>query len=158
MGGAVYPCNSSVPLSYFQGTVTPPIPCGAHFRLPSSYTLTCSPACPQAQMILTAMKNYGLYVMDQNGNGAGFIYLSMYWNGSAFVNPWNATDTNNLTKIPMSAFEVVPPYGCASVAACVKTRAEPLGLDPGICAFIPEQWRHEHPALYRRLCHYLRRH
>lgn len=156
-GGSVYPCNSNLPLSNYKGTITPPIPCGVHWRLKSSYVLNCSPACPQAQMIVTALKQYGAFMMDQ-GTPPGTLYLANYQqpNGTWIV-PWDANDVRNIQAIPMSALEVVPPPNCASVAACVKyagKNSAPYGLNPGICRFIPQWWKEKHPLLYKRLCRY----
>lgn len=152
-GGSVYPCISNLPMSYYNGTVTPPIPCGVHWRLKSSYVLNCT--CPQAQMIVRAMKKYGLFMMDQ-GTPPGTIYLANYQQGDGtWIVPWDANDVKNIAAIPMSALEIVPPPGCTSVAACVKYSAKktaPYGLNPGICALLPDWWKREHRLLYRRLC------
>lgn len=156
MGGSVYPCNASIPLSYFNGTVTPPVPCGVHWRLQASYVLTCT--CPQAQMIVTALKNYGAYLMDQ-GTPPGTIYLANYQQADGtWIVPWDANDVKNIAAIPMSALEIVPPPGCASIAACIKTTNTPYGLNPGVCPILPHWWRVQHRLLYARLCHPVRRH
>jgi hypothetical protein len=100
------------------------LPSGAHLRLKASYTMTCS--CPQTQMVLTALKTYGAFVMDTGGYAAT-IYFASYYDGTKWVQPWDQVDLNNLRKLPVTAFEVVPAKGCAtSAGSCGSVPALPL--------------------------------
>lgn len=89
------------------------LPSGVRLRLPASYTMTCSPACPQTQMILTAMKKYGLFITDTGGY-PGTIYMAAYYSNGSWGMPWDQTDLNNLRKLPVNVFEVVAAPGCTT--------------------------------------------
>ena len=96
------------------------IPLGAHLRLKSSFSLSCGANCPQAQMVVTALKTYGAYVMDTGGY-AGYVYMASTTDSNGnWIFPWNASDIASLDSIPISAFEVVPPPGCSSIVTCEK--------------------------------------
>ena len=71
-------------------------PMGARFRLKASVDI--SGFSPQLQVILTAMKKYGLFLAD---NGSPF-YIS-----GAPDSRWNDDDLHNLSKLHGSDFEVV---------------------------------------------------
>ncbi len=71
-------------------------PMGARFRLRASVDI--SGFSPQVQVILTAMKKYGLFLAD---NGSPF-YIS-----GAPDSRWNDDDLHNLSKLHGSDFEVV---------------------------------------------------
>lgn len=122
MGNSVPPAYADTQPSYFQGTVGPPISTGIHFRLKASYTLACT--CPQAQMIVRAMKDYGAYMMDQ-GTPAGTLYLANYYEHDHWVVPWDIEDVLHIHTIPISELEIVAPPGCATVAACYRFPVTP---------------------------------
>lgn len=71
-------------------------PMGARFRLKASVDI--SGYSPQLQVILKALKRYGMFLAD---NGSGF-YLS-----GAPDSRWNDDDLHNLSKLHGSDFEVV---------------------------------------------------
>jgi hypothetical protein len=72
-------------------------PMGMRMRLKSSYVIP-STAGPQARVILTALKKYGLIVAD---NGSNWFITG------AADSRWNDTDLDQLKTVPGSAFEVV---------------------------------------------------
>jgi hypothetical protein len=65
-------------------------------RLKASYDISSFP--PQAKVILTALKQYGM-VMADNGS-------SMYVSGAP-DNRWSNDDLGSLKQVPASAFEVI---------------------------------------------------
>jgi hypothetical protein len=69
---------------------------GMRMRLKASYDITSFP--PQSQVILAALKKYGM-IMADNGS-------SMYLSGDP-DNRWNNDDLDALKQVPASAFEVV---------------------------------------------------
>lgn len=71
-------------------------PMGMRMRLKASYDISGFP--PQSQVILAALKKYGM-IMADNGS-------SMYLSGEP-DNRWNNNDLNSLKGVPASAFEVV---------------------------------------------------
>src|SRR5579863_8553490 len=71
-------------------------PMGMRLRLKASYDISSFP--PQAQVILTALKQYGM-IMADNGS-------SMFVSGDP-DNRWNNNDLGTLKQVPASAFEVV---------------------------------------------------
>ncbi len=82
-------------------------PMGMRMRLKASYDISGFP--PQSQVILGALKKYGM-IMADNGSS---IYLS----GDP-DNRWNNNDLGSLKSVPASAFEVVlisPLYTPANV-------------------------------------------
>jgi hypothetical protein len=82
-------------------------PMGMRMRLKASYDISGFP--PQSQVILAALKKYGM-IMADNGSS---IYLS----GDP-DNRWNNNDLGSLKSVPASAFEVVlisPLYTPANV-------------------------------------------
>ena len=118
-------------LQYSQTAFTPPAshwagnstnayaaPMGMRLRLKSSYDITSFP--PQSQVILAALKKYGM-IMADNGS-------SMFISGDP-DNRWNNSDLNTLKQVPASAFEVVlinPLYTPSNV---------PTGPLPAIISF-----------------------
>jgi hypothetical protein len=82
-------------------------PMGMRLRLKANYDI--SQFSTNMQVILTAMKNYGL-IMADNGS-------SMYISGVP-DNRWDNNDLHNLSQVPASAFEVLqmtPLYTAANV-------------------------------------------
>lgn len=103
------------PATYSDGaapTRTPAaLPMGAHLRLRSDYTLTCSPACPQTQIFITALKQYGAIIADTDSM-QGYADMGLHAEWTADPTPgavagWDATDIENLNNIPLSQFEIV---------------------------------------------------
>ena len=93
-------------------------PMGMRLRLQASYDITGFST--NVQVILTALKKYGLILAD---NGSA-MYLS-----GAPDDRWSNDDLHNLSSVPASAFEVVqmnPVYTAASV---------PQGAAPAISSF-----------------------
>jgi hypothetical protein len=86
------------PARHFASNSTDPHlpPMGLRVRLKSNYTIDNLP--PQAKIIATAMKKYGLLLADNGGD----------WFFQGDVNPlWDDADINSLKSIPGSAFEAV---------------------------------------------------
>jgi hypothetical protein len=108
------------PASHWAATSGNPIapPMGMRLRLKSSYDI--SSFSTNVQVILTAMKTYGL-IMADNGS-------AMYISGAP-DSRWDNDDLHNLGQVPASAFEVVamnPVYTQANV---------PQGGAPTISSF-----------------------
>ena len=89
---------------------------GMRFRLKSSFDI--SGFGPQTQVILTALKRYGMIVADNGSN--------MYLSGSP-NNGWDNDDLHALGKVPASAFEVVTPPATVTPS--------PTGPAPAIASF-----------------------
>jgi hypothetical protein len=118
-------------LSQSQAAVVPPAshwagnssnslaaPMGMRLRLKSNFDVT--PFSPHLQVILNALKKYGM-IMADNGSD---MYLS-----GAPDNRWDNSDLHNLGQVPASAFEVVqmnPIYNASNV---------PQGAAPSISSF-----------------------
>jgi hypothetical protein len=93
-------------------------PMGMRLRLKASYDISSFP--PQSQVILAALKQYGM-IMADNGS-------SMYVSGDP-DNRWSNDDLGSLKQVPASAFEVIlmdPIYTPANV---------PQGKAPAIASF-----------------------
>ena len=93
-------------------------PMGMRLRLKASYDISSFP--PQSQVILAALKQYGM-IMADNGS-------SMYVSGEP-DNRWSNDDLGSLKMVPASAFEVIlmdPIYTPANV---------PQGKAPAITSF-----------------------
>ncbi len=93
-------------------------PMGMRLRLKASYDI--SQFSPNVQVILTALKRYGM-IMADNGSA---MYLS-----GAPDDRWDNNDLHNLSEVPASAFEVVqmsPVYTAANI---------PQGSAPIITSF-----------------------
>jgi len=108
------------PASHWAATSSNPIapPMGMRMRLKSSYDVSGFSA--NVQVILTALKKYGIILAD---NGSA-MYLS-----GAPDDRWDNDDLHNLSSVPASAFEVVkmnPIYTAANV---------PQGAAPAISSF-----------------------
>ena len=73
---------------------------GLRLRMKASFTLGCS--CPQSQVIVTALKKYGMIVAD---NGSSW-YIS-----GATDTRWDDDDLHSLATVTGSAFEVVQTGG-----------------------------------------------
>ncbi len=86
-----------LPATHWASTNTSsPVPMGTHLRLKASYNISSFSAANQ--VILNAMKKYGLLVTD---NGS-----AMFFSGAP-DDRWNNDDLHKLGTIPASAFEVV---------------------------------------------------
>jgi hypothetical protein len=108
------------PASHWAGNSTNPLaaPMGMRIRLKAGFDISSFSAANQ--VILTAMKKYGM-IMADNGS-------SMYISGAPDAR-WNNSDLHNLGSVTASDFEVVqmnPIYTAANV---------PTGAKPAIVAF-----------------------
>jgi hypothetical protein len=86
------------PATHFASNSTDPNlpPLGIRVRLKADYDL--SRFSPANQVILTALKEYGMFLADNGGD----------WFLSGEVNPdWNDDELDQLKSVPASAFEVV---------------------------------------------------
>jgi hypothetical protein len=86
------------PATHFASNSTDPNlpPLGIRVRLKADYDL--SGFSPANQVILTALKEYGMFLADNGGD----------WFFSGEVNPdWNDDELDQLKSVPASAFEVV---------------------------------------------------
>jgi hypothetical protein len=109
-----------LPATHWASTTTDPNapPMGLRLRLKASFDISGYPA--DDQVILTAMKKYGLILAD---NGSA-IFIS-----GAPDNRWNNTDLNLLKQITASSFEVVQ-------TETIYTPANvPTGASPTISSF-----------------------
>jgi len=109
------------PASHWAATSSNSIapPMGMKLRLKANYDI--SQFSTNVQVILTALKTYGI-IMADNGS-------AMYLSGAPDAR-WNNDDLHNLSEVPASAFEVVkmnPIYTAANV---------PQGAAPSIASFI----------------------
>ncbi len=93
-------------------------PMGARFRLKASYNI--AGFSPQAKIILTALKTYGMILADNGSN--------MYLSGTP-DNGWNNDDLHTLTGVPASAFEVV------NTGTVYTNSTTPAGKAPVIATF-----------------------
>jgi len=118
------------PASHWAANNSNPLaaPMGMRLRLKANYDI--SPFSANMQVILTAMKTYGL-IMADNGS-------SMYISGVP-DNRWDNNDLHNLSQVPASAFEVLqmtPLYTAANVPqgaapAITSFTATPASVSPG---------------------------
>jgi len=69
---------------------------GMRMRLKADYDISSFP--PQAKVILTALKNYGMIMADNGSN----LFLT-----GAPDDRWNNDDLTALKQVPASAFEVI---------------------------------------------------
>jgi hypothetical protein len=104
-----------LPATHWASTTTDPNapPMGLRLRLKASFNISVFPA--DDQVLLTAMKKYGLILAD---NGSA-IFIS-----GAPDNRWNNTNLNLLKQITASSFEVVQ-TGTIFTPANVPTGANP---------------------------------
>lgn len=86
------------PARHFASTITDPaaLPMGARLRLKSNYDI--SRFAPSAQVILKALKKYGLIVADNGGN--------FFMTGTADER-WNDEVLNTLKQVKNTDFEVI---------------------------------------------------
>jgi hypothetical protein len=95
-------CSHLWPARHDAGTCDPSYPpMGARFRLKASYNITGF--SPQAQVILQAMKTYGLILADNGSN--------WYFQGT-MDSHWNDTLLDQLKSVPASQFEAVDESAC----------------------------------------------
>jgi len=76
-----------------------------HFRLHSSFSLTCSSSCPEAQSIVAALKTYGAFLTD--GAGEWSIIIGNSHTGAKPFQPWSPDDINNLSQIQLTDFDIL---------------------------------------------------
>ena len=88
-------------------------PMGMRMRLRADFDISSYP--PQSQIILTALKKYGMIMAD---NGSSMFLIG------APDDRWNNDDLQKLKQVPTSAFEVVQ-SGTVYTAANVPTGAAP---------------------------------
>jgi hypothetical protein len=77
----VYPASATDQLAY-QGNATSQLPYGARIRLNAD--VNPSRCTPEAQMVVTALKNYGAFAADTGGQDA--LYFA---NNTTGGNPWS---------------------------------------------------------------------
>src|SRR5690349_14695479 len=108
------------PASHWASTLTDPNspPMGTRLRLKASFDISGFPA--DDQVILTALKKYGMILAD---NGSG-IFIS-----GAPDTRWNNNDLNLLKSITASSFEVV------QMGTIVTDANVPTGPSPTISSF-----------------------
>lgn len=108
------------PASHWAGNSTNShaAPMGMRMRLKASYDISSFPA--QAQVVLAALKKYGM-IMADNGS-------SMYISGDP-DNRWNNSDLGTLKEVPASAFEVV------QISPLYTPDNVPTGPAPEIASF-----------------------
>jgi hypothetical protein len=109
-----------LPATHWASTITDPNapPMGLRLRLKASFDISGYPA--DDQVILTAMKKYGLILAD---NGSA-IFIS-----GAPDNRWNNTNLNRLKQITASSFEVI------QTGTIVTPANVPTGPSPAIGSF-----------------------
>ena len=108
------------PASHWAGNSTNQYaaPMGMRMRLKASYDISGFP--PQAQVVLAALKKYGM-IMADNGS-------SMYISGDP-DNRWNNNDLGALKTVPASAFEVL------LISPLYTPNNVPTGPSPAISSF-----------------------
>jgi hypothetical protein len=108
------------PASHWAGNSTDAnaAPMGMRMRLKASYDISSFPA--QAQVVLAALKKYGM-IMADNGS-------SMYIGGDP-DNRWNNDDLGTLRQVPASAFEVL------QISPLYTPNNVPTGALPSIASF-----------------------
>jgi len=98
-GGASIPVESEISQSAPPASCTMSGAAGEIYRLKASVaTPTCASTSPQAAIIITAFRNYGIILAD-NGDSGGLI-------GTPDAR-WNDTDLSCLTSLTLSDFEPV---------------------------------------------------
>jgi hypothetical protein len=90
---------------------------GARFRLKASFDISSFPA--SAQIILRAMKTYGLILADNGSN----MYIS-----GAPDSRWNDDELNTLKNISASNFEMVQLGYAGEPSSDAQAPAAPAGL------------------------------
>ena len=102
----VWPATGTGGCGGAQGPGTWAVPYGAHFRLNPSFALSCGNTCPQAQMIVAAMKTYGIYISDTGSRGTALQLAVMPEDQAS--NPFNASDINHINQVKITDFEMIP--------------------------------------------------
>ncbi len=98
-GGGTVPTESQISQSAPPASCTMSGPAGEIYRLKASVaTPSCASTSPQAAIIITAFRNYGIILAD-NGSSGGLI-------GTPDAR-WNDTDLACLTSLTLSDFEPV---------------------------------------------------
>ena len=98
-GGSAIPVESLISQSSPPASCTMPGPAGEIYRLKASVaTPSCASTSPQAAIIITAFRNYGIILAD-NGDSGGLI-------GTPDAR-WNDNDLSCLTSLTLAAFEPV---------------------------------------------------
>jgi hypothetical protein len=98
-GGAAIPTESQISQSSPPASCTMSGPAGEIYRLKASVTTpSCTSTSPQAAIIITAFRNYGIILAD-NGDSGGLI-------GTPDAR-WNDIDLTCLTSLTLSDFEPV---------------------------------------------------
>jgi len=98
-GGSSIPTESLISQSSPPASCTMSGPAGEIYRLKASVTTpSCASTSPQAAIIITALRNYGIILAD-NGDSGGLI-------GTPDAR-WNDTDLACLTSLTLSDFEPV---------------------------------------------------
>jgi hypothetical protein len=98
-GGSSIPVESLISQSSPPASCTMSGPAGEIYRLKASVaTPSCASASPQAAIIITAFRNYGIILAD-NGDSGGLI-------GTPDAR-WNDTDLECITNLTLSDFEPV---------------------------------------------------
>jgi hypothetical protein len=77
------------------------LPYGAHLRLKASFST--AGWGPQAQMVATALKTYGVYLSDTGSSGNALYFA----NASNGTNPWSSSDLSALSHIHITDFDVL---------------------------------------------------
>ncbi|HKM84614.1 MAG TPA: hypothetical protein VJW96_00300 [Terriglobales bacterium] len=99
VGGGVIPTESEISQSSPPASCTMSGPAGEIYRLKASVaTPACASTSPQAAIIITAFRNYGIILAD-NGDSGGLI-------GTPDAR-WNDNDLSCLTSLTLSDFEPV---------------------------------------------------
>lgn len=98
--GFVRPASDTDRLS-FHGHDSYELPYGAHLRLRASFST--AGWGPQATMVATAMKRYGIYLAD-TGADVNALYFA---NADDGTDPWNASDLAALSRIHLGDFDVL---------------------------------------------------
>jgi hypothetical protein len=108
------------PASHWAGNSTSPYaaPMGMRVRLKASYDISSFP--PQAQVVLAALKKYGM-IMADNGS-------SLYISGDP-DNRWDNNDLGSLKHVPASAFEVL------LISPLYTPNNVPTGASPVVASF-----------------------
>ena len=98
-GGGTIPTESEISQSSPPASCTMSGPAGEIYRLKASVTTpSCASTSPQAAIIITAFRNYGIILAD-NGDSGGLI-------GTPDAR-WNDSDLSCLTSLTLSDFEPV---------------------------------------------------
>jgi hypothetical protein len=104
------------------------LPDGAHLRLKESVTATSicgaeSSSTEPCWMVVTALHDYGAYVVDQDSTGdPEYLYVEDYLSGGSWTPAISPSNLGFVQQLTMSDFEVVAPPGCTGgISSCEKT-------------------------------------